>query len=436
MSSTNNVYQAPFYVPPRVTTPFAGGMSQGEIILYKDNNWNSAKLVIKLGNSPYIEDNVFSFAGTNLQDGATWIAFCLPVGTVCTLFDNAISSDPANPYNFSGAGICVDLIGNGQIQTIDLAAYGANDMLSGGIWRQVTTSEGWFQLFTDTGCSGQFNTIFLDEWPTGTVNSLQNWYINDKASSINCPCLTPVQTLTLSENTNGSGSTVTYGAANAFGSFTQSGAFDLTGPGMNDRVSAFSCTVIQPQQAKIASVSAKVQGAITDGNTFSTSATADNRASTSIPITMQLAESQSCTVSSTTTMEYSMSVSVTASVAVSAGVPGEDGVTATLSTTLSTGITSTTSKSFSATQTFDLSQTVTFTAPPQSHYTAVATVAIGEFPTTTVTTTGKFYYKQNLKGSTFDSTTGLYVLSSPVTVNLAGGFGSQVSIEASAAPLG
>jgi len=242
----DNVYQKPFYVPPRTSPPYPGLCPSGQIILFKDNNWNSPSITIDTNSSLYPSGSFFSFSGTPLQDNATWIVFNLPENVVCTLCDNLVQND--NPYDFSGAGVCVDLIGNGQTQAIDLIAYGANDILSGGIWRQVDPTQGWFQLFFDTGERGTFATIFLTEWPTSKPNSIVNWWLQDRASSLNYPSLTPPQLLKLSDNADGSGQSATVGASNAFGTSDKTAVVDLTIFGLNDKISSFSYSLIPPKK--------------------------------------------------------------------------------------------------------------------------------------------------------------------------------------------
>jgi len=433
-SMSANVYQAPFFVPPTVSTAYPGSVPSGQIVLYKDDSWTSTKLTIDTNSPQYPQGRSFSFSGTPLQDGATWIAFNLPTGTVCTLYDNVPTNNPSNPYNFSGLGVCVDLIGNGQTQTVNLPAYGANDKVSGGIWRRVKTSEGWFQLFADTNCSGTFTTFFMDEWPTTTWNSIGGWYLNDAASSINYPSLTPVQVLTLSQNADGTGQQVSFGAANPFGSVGKQAQANFTDSGMNDKISGFSYTVYQPVKATIDSVTTNFSAPISGGNTFNTSISGTNATSAEVQVQMQLAQSQTYSIATATSLQYSMSLSIGATVSATAGVPGVASVTASTTTTFTTGVTSTSTQTVTSSQTFQLQQTVTFTAPVHSTYTAAASVSVGTIPMTTVTTTGQFYYSQNLPGSTFDPVSQLYLLTSPVTVQLSGGVGTQVVFSASSTP--
>lgn len=431
----SNTYVAPFYKPPAVATPISGNLRPGLIVLFKDASWSSDSLIIDTTSSQYPEGHAFSFSGTPLQDAATWIAFCLPAGTVCTLFDNVISNPSSNPYNFAGAGVCVDLIGNGENQTVDLEAYGANDCLSAGIWRQENLTEGWFQLFRDANCSGPFNTIFLDEWPTTTANSLSGWWINKEASSINYPCLTPPQVLTLSANSDGTGQQIALGAANAFGSFDLDVTVNFADSGMNDKIQSFTSAIIQPVKAVIQSATSNYTVPIPQGQTIQESISGQNISPEPIQIVLQIAQSQTYTVSSTTTLQYTVSATVSTTVTVTEGVKDVDSTSGSITTSFTATKSETTSKTQTQTQEFQLGQTITFTGPAQTKYTATASVSFGDLPLTTVTTTGLFYYEQELPGSTLDQASGLWVLTTPVVVNLAGAVGTQVTYTSTAGPI-
>ncbi len=431
----SNIYDAPFYKPPKVATPFPGSVVMGRIGLFKNADWSSESVTIDTNNFQYPEGWAFSFSGTNLQDATTWIAFCLPPGTVCTLFDNVVKNPPENPYDFSGLGICVDLIGNGATQTVDLQAYGASGTLSAGIWRQVTLSEGWFQLFRDAGCQGPFNTIFLDEWPTGKANSLSGWWIDKQASSINYPCLTPPQQLVLSANSDGTGQSVTVGAANAFGSFTKPATADFASSKMNGKIQSFTCAVIPPVQAIIEQATVPYSVTIpAEGQTFLETVSGINAGSQPVQISLPVAQSQSLTISQTTTLQYSMSVTVSTTVSVTDGLPG-DTTTGSITTSFTATVSDTTTKTTSKTQTLQLGATPTFSAPPQTNYSATASISFGDLPPTPVTTTGQFYYTQNLPGSILDPSSGYYMLTSPVIVNVTGAVSTQVSIDVTETPL-
>ncbi|UTH75686.1 hypothetical protein [Chromobacterium sp. IIBBL 290-4] len=428
----NNVYQQPFYVPPRTSTPFTGSCQPGQIILFKDNNWNSPSLVIDTNSPQYPASNFFSFSGTSMQDNATWIVFNLPENVVCTLCNNVVQN--ANPYDFSGAGVCVDLIGNGQVQTIDLVAYGANDCLSGGVWRNVDSSQGWFQLFYDTGERGTFATLFLSEWPIGTPVSIAKWWLQDQGSSINFPSLTPPQLLKLSDNSDGSGQSVSVGASNPFGTYSKPAVLDLTDRGMNDKVSSFSYSLISPVKTVVSSVTVNVDASIQPGQTFTETIQGTNASSEVLTVTDTVAVGKTVEISNTTSQQYETTAAISATITATEGIPDVDSIQASLTASFSVTSTSSSSQTTTNTNTLNLQQEITFNVPAQSSYTGIAKISIGQVPPTTITQTGQFYYSQNLPGSVKQAD-GTYLLTSPITVNVTGEVGSNVQFTVQSTPL-
>jgi hypothetical protein len=428
----NNVYQEPFYVPPQTSTPYSGSCPSGQIKLFKDNNWNGTSFTIDTNSSLYPSGNFFSFHGSPLQNSATWIAFNLPENVVCTLCDSLVQN--TNPYDFSNAGVCVDLIGNGKVQTIDLSAYGANDILSGGIWREVDPTQGWFQLFHDNAQQGTFATIFLAEWPTSTPNSITEWWLQDQGSSLNYPCLTPPQLLKLADNSDGSGQSITVGASNAFGTWNQPTVVDLTNSDMNDKVSSFSYSLIPPVRVLVSSVTTSVTAAINPSQTFTETVTGTNASSEVFTTTRTVAVGKTVTIANTTTQQYQTTATITASVSATEGVPGKVSIAGSLTTSFSVSATLSSSQTTTNTDTLTLQQDITFNVPPQSTYSAVATIAIGQVPQTIVKQDGHFYYSQNLPGSVKQDD-GTYLLTAPLTVVIEGEVGSSVTFSVSSPPI-
>jgi hypothetical protein len=442
----SNNYVAPFYLPPvGQASSYSGEIQPGQIILYRDASWTSEKLTIDTNSSQYPEEYAFSFSGTRLNDAATWIAFWLPAGTVCTLFQHVLgrskpqppatpgTPDPENPYNFAGAGICIDLIGNDKVQTVDLMAYGANDRLSGGIWRQVNLTQGWFQLFQDLDCSGPFNTIFLDEWTTAKPHSLSGWEV--RFSSINYPCLTPPQILTLMTAADGSGKQRPLGAKNPFGTFAKEATWNFTDGGINDAVQWFSYNIILPVKAAIQSVTSDYAMTIPQGQTIQETISGINGTSEPVLIDLQIAQSQSYSITAETTLEYSMSATVSTTVTVSAGQPeGGTGTSGSVTTSFTVAGSKETTQTSSTTETIQLGQEIPFKAPAYSKYSATARVSFATLPRTTVTTKGQFYYREKLPGAVQDPLSKFWMLDGPVAVTLSGAVGTKVSIESNVIP--
>jgi hypothetical protein len=455
-----NKYDPPFYKPPEASDPYPGDIPSGQIILFKDASWGSESLIIDTTSGAYPAGYPFSFSGTGLQDNATWIAFKLPTGTVCTLFDNTVNLAAGSPpFNPAGAGVPVDLIGNGEVQTVDLDAYGANDRLSGGIWRQVDLNDGWFQLFRDTNCQASFITIFLSEWPTNTPVSLNGWDIDGQASSVNYPALTPPQVVVLTNQTDGTGYSLALGATNPFPSGNSATAtpatVNLTDRGINDQVHSFTYTIIEPVKAVIDSVSIAPTLDPEKGYGVSESIIGTNYSPEPVVIATNVFENLTYTVTSTTTLQYTTAVQLTVSSQVTAGIKlsafsASDQET--ITTQVTTTIQDTYTKTVTTTEVFQAGQTITFTAPPSSTpvntsasstatprgaaYAAVATITLGNLQSDqdpmaqVVTTTGHFYYRQNLPGSVPDpANTGLFILDMSITISLSGLIGTQINFD-------
>jgi hypothetical protein len=451
-----NIYDPPFYKPPETSDPYPGDIPSGQIILFNDASWGSESLTIDTTSGAYPEGYPFSFSGTGVQGHATWIAFNLPEGTVCTLFDNTINlaanSPPLNP---AGAGVPVDLIGKGTgdtVQTVDLYTYGANDRLSGGIWRQVDFKDGWFQLFRDADLQASFITIFLSEWPTNTPVSLAGWDIDGQASSVNYPSLTPPQVVVLTNQTDGTGYSLALGATNPFGSTVPAAAtVNLTDRGINDQVHSFTYTIIEPVKAVIDSVS--ITPTLDEENGYAVSETiiGTNYSSEPVVIATNVFENLTYSVTSTTTLQYTTAVQLTVASQVTAGFKLgalDFSDQETITTQVTTTIQDTYTKTITTTEVFQAGQTITFTAPPSSApldtsatgatakgaaYAATATITLGNLQSRqdpmaqVVKTTGHFYYRQNLPGSVLDpAETGLFRLDMPITISLSGLIGTQI----------
>jgi hypothetical protein len=68
---------------------------------------------------------------SSLFDRATFAAFNLPVGTVMTLMDNVKPVPAGKPVaDLSGCGHCVDLVGTGKTEAVDLEVINMNDSVS------------------------------------------------------------------------------------------------------------------------------------------------------------------------------------------------------------------------------------------------------------------------------------------------------------------
>lgn len=322
--------------------------------------------------------------------------------------------------------------------------------------RQVDLNDGWLQLFRDTDNQGSFITIFLSEWPTNTPVSLDGWDIDGEASSVNYPSLTPPQVVVLTNKTDGTGYSVALGATNAFPSgdspTVTPATVNLTDRGINDQVHSFTYTIIEPVKAIINSVSITPTLDETKGYGVSETIIGTNYSSEPVVIATNVFENLTYTVTTTTMLQYTTAVQLTVASQVTAGIQ-LSGLNfsdqETITTQVTTTIQDTYTKTVTTTEVFQAGQTITFTAPPSSApldtsasgsatpkgaaYAATATITLGNLQSDqdpmaqSVTTTGHFYYRQNLPGSTPDPAgTGLFILDMSITISLSGLIGTQI----------
>ncbi|RZL89609.1 MAG: hypothetical protein EOP82_18910 [Variovorax sp.] len=119
--------------PPSASPP---ELPSGTVRLFRDDNWSSTFLELTTGK--YRDRARHSIAGTNMQDGATYVAFNLPVATVVTLMDNDVAPKAGAPVMDLGqCGRCIDLVGTGQTEAVDLTKVNMNDCVSSFFWRTV-----------------------------------------------------------------------------------------------------------------------------------------------------------------------------------------------------------------------------------------------------------------------------------------------------------
>ncbi|NJK33013.1 MAG: hypothetical protein HC927_11705 [Deltaproteobacteria bacterium] len=218
-------------------------LSSNQVVLYKDDNFTSQSYTIDL--TRYQPGVVQSISGTDMQDKATFLRYNLPVGRVVTLIQNYVTLDMPD---LKGAGKVCDLIGDGQEHEIDLRQYNMNDCVSAFVWRDVDPSQGYVTLYENSNFAGARTSLFLSEWPSGNPQSMDGWYIEDKASSIEWHDKLDTLNMTLYENQDGSGKYY----ANIIG---RNGSIaDLKTVGFNDMATSFELSRLIPEKEIIQEV--------------------------------------------------------------------------------------------------------------------------------------------------------------------------------------
>jgi hypothetical protein len=377
-------------------TPPPPALSSGEVVLFKDSNWSSEKLALTLNN--YRSGVRQSIAGTSLQDQATYVSFNLPAGTVVTLMDdfNALPPGQLAP-NLANCGRCVDLVGTGQTEGISLIDANMNDCVSAFFWRIVDLDLGAMVLFEDSNYSGNRTAVFLAEWPAFQVNSIKDWYLADRVSSVNWSTINDRQMVSLFNNSDGTG--ISYGNINGWGAVKQ--IPNLSTVSFNDVMSSFSWTPLAPVKEIIQPFTMNLTFGPTGSTGLSTTESGTNSSPVAQQITVQFnqQDAQTLTVASTETITIGVSLTYTESWKVS--VPPEE-MGGSLSLQLSQSYTNSQTNTASSTTTISLNLSQTVTVGPSCNYLVTWNVQMGQLPETTYQTTATRWYNQPVTGGIQD----------------------------------
>lgn len=404
-------------------------LSSGTVALFRDDNWRSQRLDLSTDDYvPNQRQRIQSF----MFDQATFVAFNLPVGTVMTLMDN-VNSVPAGMIvaDLTGCGRCVDLVGTGKTEAVDLRSVNMNDCVSSFFWREVDLDLGAIELFDDINFGGNRSTVFLSEWNSGKIYSIAGWWLQDRISSVRWKTLSDRQTAILFDNSDGTGDQ--YANIKGWGSTKEIAS--LPDVGFNDRASAFRWDGIVPMKEIIAPFNV-ISSSASGSSGLTSVITGTNNSPVSQPVTVTLNNSDAQTVTVSTTDQSVVGVSTTISESASAGVKDVASTTETWSVTLSYSYTHTDTKTTSETKTIALSISQTVNAPPSSSYTATLLVNIGQIPPTVYHTTAQRWYNVPVTGATQDpANNNWYKRVEPVTVTITGSLASSTTVNIDATPL-
>ncbi|MFZ2986548.1 hypothetical protein [Ideonella sp.] len=425
------------YIPaPSPDESYPSDISSGMVILFEDPNWTSTSLSIKTGNA--VEGAQYSIVGTSLENEANWVAFNLPVGVVMTLLTNPTVPPAGQPYNFAGAGVCVDLIGNGEVQTVDLAACGAENAISAYVWRNVKLSDGLFQMFDGLDYTGGRSTFFLGEWGQSTTLSLVNWWICDRAASLYFGGLT-AQSFTLFDGGNGEGSSVTFA-----GWLDDTAVPNLGSYLFNDKAASWSWKLLPPLYANVESFTIQTQVTIDPALSVTSTINGTNSGLSTLTdrVTVSSEESQSLTLSVTDSAEIGFVEGVKFTSTITAGVPGDDvSESIEISCEFSQTYSYTTEKQTVVTQTIALEVEQEVNIPENCDYNSTLSIQFANVPPTNFSTNGSYYYDQPVPGSHRDEEASMqagkniYLLEQAVTGQIGGGIATNTISSTVTTPL-
>ena len=364
---------------------------------------------------------------SSVWDATTLIAWNLPVGTVMTMLADTPPAGP-NIADLSDCGPCVDLIGTGRTETLDLRPLSMNDSISSYFWREVDLDLGAIELFEHDGFTGNRAVIFLAEWERGTVHRINRWYMQDRVSAARWHTLTDRQTAALFEHDDGSGAQ--FNNIKGWGQVKE--VASLGEFGFNDAASSFRWDGVVPKKEIIAPFEVSVgAGGGTFGLTSESSGT--NRTTLPQPIVLTLNDTTSQTITATTTDTHVVGTSITVGYKSSVGVEKVSHVEKSVSVTLSYSYTHTDTVSRSDTKTIALTIAQTVNVPPQSHYRATLLVTIGKIPPTDYHTTAERWYDVPLTGAVRDpANNNWWKRVEPVTLSMSGSLAVRSNVEVEA----
>lgn len=413
---------SPSVAPPEVPP--------GIVRFFRDADWQSSHL--DMSTQSYRPGARHSIAGTEMQDAATWVSFNLPVGTVMTLMSDDVPVPSGKPVNdLSGAGPCIDLVGTGTTVAVDLTKVSMNDAVSAVFWRTVDLKMGAVELYEHSAFGGNRSVLFLGEWPAGTLNSLRDWWINDRLSSARWTTLDDRQSVSLFEHPDGGGRS--YQNIDGWGDTHE--IKNLGEANFNDCMTAFRWEGLIPMKEEVAPFTLEATLDMAGATTISSEASGTNDTDVAQTTSVQLSRSdaQTLTFTSTDTNVVGTSISLETSFSVSyAGATA--GVKLTVGLNFSYTHTQTTSTSTTTTVGFNFTEPIT--APAHSVWTAKLVVEIGRLPPTAYKTTAVRWYDQPVTGSVVDPANhNWYKRTEDVTGILSGGISSQLQSTVTAQPI-
>jgi hypothetical protein len=405
-------------------------LSSGEVRLYYDDNWQSKYYSIRTND--YLNNARHSISGMFIQDEATFVAFNLPVGTVMTLTANVTSVAPGQKvWDLSGCGRCVDLVGTGQTEGVDLSKLNMNDCVSDFFWRKVDMALGAIELYQDVDFGGNRNVIFLSEWESGVVHSISSWWLQDSVSSVRWTSLNDRQIVSLFDNADGSG--IPFDNIKGWGEKEINNLKDV---GFNDCMSSFQWNGLVPKKEIINPFTLPVS--LDTSNSVSLQSKSSGTNNSTLPQSQQLkltdSESQTLTVTTTETEVVGYNVSYTQTWSLGEKDVASAGGSLTVGLSYSYTNTNTTTNSLTKTVSLDVTETVN--VPPMCNWNGVLSVQIGKLPPTSYTTTAERWYDQPVTNSVIDpANNNWYKRTETLNGTVAGGLACNTNVQLDTSPL-
>lgn len=332
---------------------------------------------------------------SSVYDQARYVAFNLPVGVVLTLTDNiAPLGAGQNAADLSGCGVCVELVGTGQTEALDLMDAGADNCVSAFFWRAVDLELGAIELFQHTGFKGNRSILFLSDWSPGEVHSIGKWWMNDKVSSARWDTLSDRVSAALLEDAEGKGDR--FDNIRGLGGMKECG--DLQDFHFNDKMSSFRWNGLVPKIEIIAPFKMNIPADKLQTGFFDAQTRVNGTdISQTSDVTFKKTFAKTISVSTTDTIVTGLTTTHGYKASEHGGYEGSVTVTFSYEHSKTATRTDAEETSYSITQTINV--------PPKSKITATLFYALGTLPPTEYQTTAQRWYDQPVTGATEDLTT-------------------------------
>ena len=410
--------------------PSSESLPSGTVRLLIDDNFQGPGLDLSIyGFLPNARHTIPS----NLLDNATYIMFNLPIGTVMTFMDHVTPVGSDSPIaDLRGCGACVDLVGTGQIEYVDLRPMDMNDGLSSFFWREVDFNLGAIELFTHSNFQGSRCTLFLSEWAPDKIHSISEWWLQDSISSARWKALTDLQTVQLFEH-DGTGNS--YNNIVGYGEdWRRKELADFGDIQLNDGISSFSWSQLTPKKEIIKPFqinSKSMSGSYGITQTINGTNQGDTDKGPASEVTVEINKQNVETITVTTTNNWVTGVKAAFSKKVSSKL-ADIGSEYTWSVELSFSYARTETRSTTYSEAISVKVAQKFVPLPNTTYTATLTANIGKFPETVYNTTAERWYDRPVTGAVRDpDNNNLYKRTEPVSVTIAGGLCTDVIFDVS-----
>jgi hypothetical protein len=393
-----------YLVPPPTSSanPFPSNLESGTVGLYPDANWDGNPVYIKTSN--YTE-KVQASLSEAVQDSCTWVAFNLPAGTVLTLLQNPSAPVAGQPYDFANAGICVDLIGNGTLQTIDLTKIGANDSISAFVWRRVDYKAGIFQLFDEPDCSGFGNTFFLAEWPADTIHTFKDWRIWDQAASVYYGGL-GVTAVTLYDGLQGDGQAAQFAGWLGNTGGINGDSINLYDRGFGDKQASWKWAPLPPVYQTVEPFTVNGTFSVDDSLSVTMHSSGSNAGDSTVEQTAKflysISQQATVTVTNTSTETYTQTTDFTFGQTINIPFVGSTSFEFLLNVGFSEEFSESISETDTTTQTLAVELDQVVSVPANSTWQVKLLLQYAKVPPTSFTTGASYYYKDQVPGSVLD----------------------------------